>query len=333
MLWELPLMPQQASTIAEKVDALYLFLWGLTAFFTLLIFVLILVFAVKYKRGKVADRSNAPDTDHKLEAVWIVVPLAISLVIFGWATSIFFEQVRPPADAVEYFATGKQWMWKFQSPEGKREVNELHVPKGRNIKVTMTSEDVLHDLFFPAFRTKADVLPGRYTNVWFNATKTGTFHIFCAEYCGMQHSLMIGKVIVMEPDEYERWLTSAASGTAGQATADASETPAQAGERLFTQYGCQTCHQGASGTLGPSLAGVYGSEVELQNGEKVKADDDYMRESILNSSAKIVKGYQGVMPNFKGQISEEEVMNLIAYIKAQQGSGATAQNLTPTGKR
>lgn len=324
-------MPQQASTIAEKVDALYLFLWGVTAFFTLLIFALILFFAVKYKRGRVADRSNAPDTDHKLEAVWIILPLAISLVIFGWATAIFFEQVRPPADAVEYFATGKQWMWKFQSPEGKREVNELHVPKGRNIKVTMTSEDVLHDLFFPAFRTKADVLPGRYTNVWFNATKTGTFHIFCAEYCGMQHSLMIGKVIVMEPNDYERWLTTATSGTAGQATAAGNETPAQAGERLFTQYGCQTCHQSTSGALGPALAGVYGAEVELQSGDKVKADDNYLRESILNSSAKIVKGYQGVMPNFKGQISEEEVMSLIAYIKAQKGSGETAQNLTPTG--
>jgi len=204
--------------------------------------------------------------------------------------------------------------------EGKREINQLHVPVGQSVKLTMTSEDVIHSFFVPAFRVKFDVLPGRYTTAWFNATKPGEYHLFCAEYCGTQHSGMIGKIIVMEPAAFQTWLAEPApivpmtgalnvAGTAGM-------SPLQAGEALFTQKACITCHQAQGGALGPSLVGVAGSTVQLADGSSVVADDAYLRDSILNPAGRVVAGYQPVMPTFQGQLSEEQIMQLIQYIKS-----------------
>jgi cytochrome c oxidase subunit 2 len=317
-MWDFPLFPEQASTMAPRVDNLYFFLVAITAFFTLLIFFLVAFFAIKYRRGTQVDRSNAPASSHKLEVIWIVVPLAIAMVIFAWSTSIYFDITRPPANAREYHVVAKQWMWKFQHPEGKREVNELHVPVGRTVKILMTSEDVIHDLFVPAFRVKQDVLPGRYTQIWFTPTKIGTYHLFCAEYCGTQHSGMIGRMVVMDPVDYQNWLSGAAVG----------ETPAAAGERLFAQYGCNTCHAAGANQRGPSLGGVIGKTVSLKSGETVVADEGYIRESIYTPAAKVVQGYDPVMPSFAGQISEEGVMELIAYIRSLGAAEPTTKEAT-----
>ena len=305
-MWDFPLFPEQASTFAKDVDGLYFALCAVTAFFTLIIYFLIAFFSVKYRRGTQVDRSNPPASNHKLEAVWIIIPLAISLVLFVWSADVFFKMMKMPDDAMEVLAVGKQWMWKFQSPTGHREINELHVPVGRKIKVTMISQDVLHDLYFPAFRVKSDVLPGRYTSLWFEATKVGTYHIFCAEYCGDQHSGMVGRVVVMDPVDYQSWLSGG----------NASETPSAAGERLFTQTGCNTCHQAGGTGRAPALEGIFGTEVALDNGGTARVDEDFLRESITNPRARIHAGYDPIMPTYAGQISEEGIMHLIAYIKS-----------------
>ncbi len=307
-MWDFPILPEQASTFAGEVDLFYFALVGLTAFFTILIYVGIWWFSVHYRRGKKADRSNAPTANHKLEAVWIVIPLIIVLAIFGWSTKIYFDIKIPPTNTMKIHAIGKQWMWKFVNEEGTYEVNELHVPVNRAVEISMISQDVLHDLYFPAFRTKQDVLPGRYTSLWFEATEVGSYHMFCAEYCGLLHSGMIGKIHVMEEDDYEAWLRGAGSGS-GEAMSD--------GEILWNDLACNTCHGGPEETnlLGPSLNGMYGTEQKMSDGSMVLADDDFLRESILVPTAKIADGYLPVMPTFKGQVSEEQIIQLISYIK------------------
>jgi cytochrome c oxidase subunit 2 len=237
-----------------------------------------------------------------------------------WGAVVFFHAQRPPKGAIEIYAVGKQWMWKFQHMDGQREINELHVPIGQPVKLTMISQDVIHSFFVPAFRVKQDVLPGRYTTVWFQATKTGKYHLFCAEYCGTQHSGMIGSVVVMEPAQYQAWL----AGGGGEGSL------AQSGEKLFQDLACNTCHRSDSGARGPDLAGVFGSQVTLQGGQKLAADEAYIRESILNPQAKLVMGFQPIMPTFQGQVSEEGLMQLVAYIKTLQkgqsmAPGAEAQ--------
>jgi cytochrome c oxidase subunit 2 len=219
---------------------------------------------------------------------------------------LYFRNSEAPRGAMEIFVTGKQWMWKVEHPEGQREINEVHVPLGRPVKLTMTSEDVIHDFFVPAFRVKKDVLPGRFTTLWFEATKTGTFHLFCAQYCGAFHAGMIGSIIVQEPDEYERWL---AGGTPG-------ESMEQAGAKIFQSSGCSTCHVADGSGLGPSLLGFYGNPVKLTTGETVTADDAYVRESLLLPKAKVVLGYSPIMPSFQGQMTEEQINNVVAYLRA-----------------
>jgi cytochrome c oxidase subunit 2 len=307
------LFPDQASTVAPRVDALYFFLIGMSVFFTVLIAGLIVLFALRYRRGSKADRTLGHG--HMwAEAVWIGVPLVISMVIFVWAAKLYFFMVRPPADAMEINVVAKQWMWKFQHPQGNREIDNLHVPAGRPVKLRMISQDVIHSFFVPAFRTKQDVIPGRYTTTWFEATQLGEFHLFCAEYCGTNHSLMKGRVTVMAPADYQAWLGGTTLG----------EPPAVAGQRLFEQLRCASCHQAAAGvaTRGPPLEGLFGQQVPLVNGQKVLADDDYLRESILKPRAKVVAGFQPIMPTFEGQVSEEGLMNLIAYIKSLGPQGA-----------
>ena len=314
-----PFVPESASTISGDVDALYFYISGVTVFFTLLISLVIIFFVIKYRRRNPFEIPRPIEGSTKLETLWSVIPLLIAISIFAWGAKVYFAQYRPPKNAIEVYVVGKQWMWKFQHTTGQREINELHVPVGRKIKLIMATEDVIHDVFVPAFRIKADVVPGRYTTEWFEATKPGRYHLFCAEYCGMNHSGMGGWVVVMEPAEFDNWL----SGNAN------SMSPAAAGQQMFESLGCVSCH-GANGEggRGPALLGVFGSQVVLNNGQTVNADEGYIRESILNPQAKIVTGFGPIMPSFQGQVSEEQLLQLVAYVK----SLSTAKAETPTTK-
>ena len=316
-----PVFPDQASDVARSVDQLMLFaLSGLVVFSTL-IAALVLVFMVRYRRkheGEVGvDVYETNPKSHVLELVWSVIPLGLLLVLFGWGTKVFFDQNRPPAGAAQYWVTGRQWMWKIQHPNGRREINELHVPVGQAVQLRMISEDVIHDFFVPAFRIHVDVLPSRYTTYWFKANKTGEFHLFCGQYCGTEHSRMVGKVVVMEPRAYEAWLAGEPAGGAPPAVAS--------GEQLFVSKSCNTCHRPDSSARAPILNGLFGTQVTMQDGTKVTANEDYIRESILNPAAKIVQGYQPVMPTFKGQVTEEELIQLVNFVKTLKApdGGAT----------
>ena len=305
-----PFSPEQASTFAPEVDALYLYLVLITLFFSTVISALIIYFAVKYRRRH-ADEVPRPNAGSlPLEIAWTILPLLISMTIFVWAASVFFKLYRAPRNATEIFVVGKQWMWKFQHPTGQREINELHVPVGQRIRLTMTTEDVLHSFFIPAFRIKSDVVPGRYTQAWFEATKTGRYYIFCTEYCGLNHSGMGGYVEVMEPAAYQQWLAGGAS-----------DSPAAQGQKIFQDRGCATCHQADQQGRGPMLQGLFGKQQPLQDGSAVTVDEAYIRESILNPQAKVVAGFQPIMPTYQGQLSEDQILQLIAYIRSL-GTGA-----------
>jgi cytochrome c oxidase subunit II len=313
-----PFLPPSASTLSGKVDALYFYLIGITGFFTLLIIGALILFMLKYRRRSPYEIPRPIAGSHKLETLWSVIPFILAMSFFVWGSQLYFEQSRPPGNAVEVYVVGKQWMWKVQHTTGQREINELHVPVGRKIKLIMTSEDTIHDFFVPAFRIKADVLPGRYTNQWFEATKSGTYHLFCAEYCGMNHSGMIGSVIVMESPEFDNWL----SGNSNP------QSPSVAGQQLYQTLGCLSCHGAAGeGGRGPALAGVFGSQVFLTNGKSVEADEAYIRESIVDPTAKLVDGFGAIMPTFQGQVSEEQLMQILAFIKSLQIQ--TPQLITP----
>ena len=310
---DFPLFPAQASTIAWQVDALYAFLLVLTVVFCLLVFGMVIIFAIKYRRRSEDEQPEQTHGNLVLELSWTIIPLFLSLFVFLLGADVFFRLQRPPSDPLEVYAVGKQWMWKIQHESGKREINTLHVPKGQPVRLTMTSEDVIHDFFIPAFRVKNDVLPGRYTTLWFEATQTGEFHLFCAEYCGTQHSGMIGKVIVLEPADYHDWLMGASSG----------ESMVEAGERQFQKLGCETCHKSTATGRGPSLVGLYDKPVTLSNGQEIVVDSDYIRESILLPRAKIVAGYEPIMPIFEGQISEQSLLQIVSYIKSLSESEVT----------
>lgn len=319
------LFPEAASSIAFQVDALYAYMVLISAFFSLLIAVLVVYFAIKYRRRN--DEVPEAVDEHSmggmiLEIVWSVIPLGLSLVMFAWGASIFFTESRPPADSLEVFVTGKQWMWKIQHNEGAREINELHIPVNRDIRLTLTSEDVIHDFYVPAFRTKTDVLPGRYTTEWFRPTKIGKYHIFCAEYCGTKHSGMIGWVYVMSEADYNNWL-GAGSGEGSMA---------EQGESLFNQLGCGTCHpsvmNGQNGRC-PNLNGLFGNTVPLKDGSRVKADEAYIRESILYPQAKIVMGYDDIMPTFKGLVTEDGLLKLVEYVRSLGSANGRVSSATP----
>ena len=313
----LRLWPEQASTIAPQTDALLLFLLGVSLFFSLLIAGLIVYFMVRYRRRPGVD--HAPDVHGSLalEGAWTVIPFVIAMAMFFWGASIFATIQHAPTDALPINVVGRQWMWKLQHLEGRREINELHVPVGRPVKLTMTSEDVIHSFYVPAFRIKQDAVPGRYSTVWFEATKPGTYHLFCAEYCGTLHSGMIGWIVALEPAAFEAWL-------AGQEPGAATVPVAVAGEAIFRAQACGTCHRADGGGQGPALNGLFGKPVRIQSGETVVADEGYIRESILNPQAKIVAGYQPVMPTFQGLLAEEDVMRLIAYVKSlKAGEGGS----------
>jgi cytochrome c oxidase subunit II len=301
-----PLFPEAASTIASRVDALYFFLIGITVFFSLLIAVLIVYYAVKYRRSLPREIGQRIPTNYTLEIAWTVIPLMLTMVIFVWGSRVFFAMSHPPDETLNIYVVGKQWMWKFQHLDGQREIDELHVPAGRDVKLIATSEDVIHDFFVPAFRVKADVLPGRYVTIWFNATRPGRYRLFCAEYCGTKHSGMTGEVVVMDAPGYQAWLSGGAS----------QQTLTEEGQQLFSELACNTCHRSDLQGRGPVLEGVFGTAVTLQSGQKVTADEGYVRESILNPAAKVVAGYQPIMPTFQGQVNEEQLLALVEYVKS-----------------
>ena len=307
-----PLFPEQASTMAGRVDNLYFFLLAISTFFSVLIAGLIVFYAIRYRRRDPLSVGEVLHGMMALEIGWTVIPFIISMVIFVWGASVFFAISRPPDETLNIYVVGKQWMWKFQHLDGQREINELHVPLGRDVKLIATSEDVIHDVFVPAFRVKADVIPGRYVTIWFRATKPGRYHLFCAEYCGTRHSGMTGEVIVMEPAEYQAWLSG---GGQGGSLADA-------GQQLFNELACNTCHRPDAQGRGPVLDGLLGKTVTLQSGDTIVADEAYVRESILNPSAKITAGYQPIMPTFQGLVSEEQLLELIEYVKSLQSQKA-----------
>jgi cytochrome c oxidase subunit 2 len=324
MFTNFPFFPQQASAQAGQVDAVYFFLVAVTAFFSLLIATLIVVFVVKYRRRHDDEVGAAIHGSLPLELLWSVIPFGIVMVMFVWGAKVFFDLYRVPAGAMEIFVVGKQWMWKIQHADGQREINELHVPIGRPVKLVMGSEDVIHSFFIPEFRVKADVIPGRYNVLWFEATKAGTYHLFCAEYCGTKHSGMVGNVIAMEPADFQAWLGGGA----------ASDSPVAAGEKLFSSLTCNTCHLQNQQGRGPVLTNLFGSKVALQNGATVIADEAYIRESIVNPQAKLVAGFQPSMPTFQGLVTEEQLLQLIAYVRSlsQQGAAPAAAGTTAPTK-
>ena len=314
------LFPDSASRIAEKVDQIYLGMIGVTAFFTLLIATLILIFIVHYHFTRTANRrlSRSRLLHWGLEIGWMAVPLAILLVAFVAGAAVYIEEHQPPADPLEISVVGTPWMWKVAHASGAREINTLHVPVGRPVRLRMTSEDVIHSVFVPAFRVKQDVLPGRYTALWFEPTVPGRYHLFCAEFCGTDHSRMRGEVVVLEPEEYAAWAITNV------------EPPDQVGRRVIDTFGCRQCHDEAGVGVAPKLAGLFGSRVLLADGRTVTADEDYVRRSILHPQADVVAGYRPVMPTFAGAIDADQIDAVIAYLKSTvDPADATASEETP----
>ena len=323
---QLPLYPEQASNFGVPVDSLMLFVIAVCLFFTVAITAAVVYFFFRYKRKK-DDEIGAPiHGDLRLEIAWIVLPFFLLMAMFGWGAVIYVDYRHTPADTLDVYVIGKQWMWKLQQPDGRREINELHVPVNRNVRLIMASEDVIHDFAVPAFRVKMDVVPGHYNTMWFRPTKTGRYHFFCSQYCGTSHAIMGGWVVVMEQDEYAAWL----AGTSG--TGD----PVALGAKLYSDLACSTCHLPDGKGRGPSYNGVFGSKVKLADGSTITADEAYIRESILQPNAKIVAGFQPVMPSFQGLVSEDQILALTAFIKAQKDQpapGKAAAGEPATGKK
>lgn len=301
-----PLFPPEASDVARHTDDLYWALIGISALTLLVVFGPIVYFLFKYRRGKPANRRPLHLPETAIELTWTFIPIVIFTGLFAWGANVYWLVERPPANAMNIDVVGKQWMWKMQHPEGNREIDELHVPVGRNVKLTLASQDVIHSFFLPAFRIKQDVVPGRYTTLWFNAKKPGTFHLFCSEYCGTHHSAMIGRVVVMEPAAYQQWLMQGQPGS----------TLAESGARLYRELGCSGCHEGSTVVRAPPLRGLFGKPAPLQGGQIVTADEAYIRDSILLPAKDIAAGYTNDMPSFQGRLSEDQLFELIEYIKS-----------------
>jgi cytochrome c oxidase subunit II len=303
MPW-LPIYPPQASSISSEVDSLALLLFVLSLLTAVSIFVLIVVFCVRYRR-RPGNEIGQPDRNTTaVEITWTIVPLLLCMIPFVWGARIYLQEAQPPADAMEIFVVAKQWMWKTEQPGGQEEINTLHVPTGHPVKLTMTSQDVIHSFYVPAFRVKADVLPGRYTTLWFTATQPGQYTLYCAQYCGTDHAAMTGQVVAMMPGDYANWLNTGAT---------AFQSPAAQGRKLFQQYGCVDCHEA---NRAPSLQGLYGQPVLLSDGSTVIADANYVRQKLLTPAATIPAGYQPIMPSFAGRLSEEDILAIIAYIQS-----------------
>jgi cytochrome c oxidase subunit II len=313
------LFPREASTIAPYTDALYFFLLLITVVGLVLVGTLVFGFSIRYRK---AEHPVAIPVEGStlLEATWTIIPLALFLIVFVWGALLYFRIYTPPANSMNIYVVGKQWMWKAEHPGGQHEINALHVPTGRPIQLTMISQDVFHSFSIPDFRVKREVIPGRYSTVWFEATTPGTYHIFCTQYCGTNHSEMIGEVTVLTPDDYEKWTASSTSGM----------SLAQNGERLFASMGCNACHSGNAAARGPNLAGVYGTKLTLANGSEVLVNDAYLRDAILNPSQHVTAGYAPIMPTYQGQISEDGLIDLVEYLKTLKTNYRVQQTLTTT---
>ena len=296
--------PREASTIAPYMDALYFFLLAMTVVGILLVGTLLLTFTIRYRKEKNPVATHIEGST-LLEATWTIIPLAIFLVCFVWGALLYFRIYSPPVNAMNIYIVGKQWMWKAEHPGGQHEINALHIPTGRPVQLTMISQDVFHSFSIPDFRVKREVIPGRYSTVWFNATDPGTYHLFCTQYCGTQHSGMIGQITAMTPEDYDKWTQQSTSGM----------SLAQNGERLFASLGCNACHSGNAAARGPSLAGVYGSKLQLADGSQVLVNDAYLRNAILNPSQHVTAGYAPIMPTYQGQISEDGLIDLVEFIR------------------
>jgi cytochrome c oxidase subunit 2 len=310
------LFPAEASGIAPYVDALYFFLVAMTIFGTTFVAILLLVFSVRYRREKNPVATQVEGST-LLEATWTIIPLAIFLVTFVWGALLYFRIYDPPANAMNIYIVGKQWMWKAEHPGGQHEINALHIPTGKPIQLTMISQDVFHSFSIPDFRIKREVIPGRYSTVWFEPTQVGVYHLFCTQYCGTQHSGMVGEITVMTPGDYKKWLEQSNSG----------QSLAQNGERLYASMGCNSCHNGTAAARGPSLAGVYGSKLTLTDGRQILVDDAYLRNAILNPSEHVTAGFAPIMPTYQGQISEDGLIDLVEFIKNMQSNYRVQQTL------
>ncbi len=311
------LFPREASTIAPYTDALYFFLLLITVVGLVLVGALVFGFSIRYRKSE-HPVAIPVEGSTLLEATWTIIPLALFLIVFVWGALLYFRIYTPPANSMNIYVVGKQWMWKAEHPGGQHEINALHVPTGRPIQLTMISQDVFHSFSIPDFRVKREVIPGRYSTVWFEATTPGTYHIFCTQYCGTNHSAMIGEVTVLSPDDYEKWTQSSTSGM----------SLAQNGERLFASMGCNACHSGSAAARGPNLAGVYGSKLKLASGSEVLVNDAYLRDAILNPSQHITAGYAPIMPTYQGQISEDGLIDLVEYLKTLKSNYRVQQTLT-----
>jgi cytochrome c oxidase subunit 2 len=313
------LFPAEASTIAPYTDALYFFLILISLIGLVIVALLVGTFSVLYnkRRHPVAVQIEGSTL---LEATWTIIPLGLFLIAFVWGALLYFRIYNPPPNAMNIYIVGKQWMWKAEHPGGQHEINALHIPIGRPIQLTLISQDVFHSFSIPAFRVKREAIPGRYTTVWFQATKVGSYHLFCTQYCGTAHSAMIGEIIVQTPEDYQAWLASSVSGA----------SLAQNGERLFATLSCNACHNANPDSRGPSLANVYGSKLQLVTGGSVQVDDGYLRDAILNPSMHVTAGYAPIMPTYQGQISEEGIISLVEYIKTLDSNYRVQQTLNTT---
>ncbi len=300
--WYIP----AASTSAAEVDHLFWALMAITCAVLALVFGLMLLYVVRYRAGSPVDRASLAEKSWRFEISWTAATLVVFLGLFFWGADLYVRLYNPPAGALKLDVVGKQWMWKIEHPTGQREINSLHVPVDTPVELIMTSEDVIHDLSIPAFRIKHDVLPGRYDALWFQPTQTGSYHLFCTQFCGTDHAAMIGEVVVLSQPDYQRWLDAQAPG----------ETLAKAGETLFARYGCSGCHDGTSTVKAPPLAGLYGSPVTLADGRQVVADDRYLHDAITLPASQPVAGYPPLMPSFAGRIAEEDLFKLVAYLKS-----------------
>ena len=319
--------PPEASKIAADTDALYFFLVGISIIGMVAVCILVFGFSIRYRKDRHPEATQIEGST-LLEATWTIIPLALFMVCFVWGALLYFRIYDPPTNAMNIYIVGKQWMWKAEHPGGQHEIDSLHVPINQAVRLTMISQDVFHSFSIPAFRVKREVIPGRYTTVWFEATEPGTYHLFCTQYCGTLHSQMIGQIVAMRPEEYQAWIAGSTSGT----------SLAQNGERLFASLGCNACHTGEANGRGPNLAAAYGTKLQLTNGSSVTVDDAFLRDAILNPSMHVTTGYAPIMPTYQGQVSEEGLIDLVEYIKnlnsnyrVQQTTTTTQTQLAPTG--
>jgi cytochrome c oxidase subunit 2 len=311
------IFPPEASTVAPWSDGLYFFLILISLFGLALVAALMVLFCVKYRR-QVHPVAVQIEGSTLLEASWTIIPLALFMICFVWGALLYFRIYDPPTNAMNIYIVGKQWMWKAEHPGGQHEIDSLHIPINRQVQLTMISQDVFHSFSIPAFRVKREVIPGRYSTVWFEATAAGTYHLFCTQYCGTDHSAMIGEIVAMTPDDYQKWASGSTSGA----------SLAQNGERLFASLGCNSCHSGEASARGPNLAQVYGSQLQMTDGSSITANDAFLREAILNPSTRVTAGYAPIMPTYQGQVSEEGLIDLVEYIKNLNSNYRVQQTLT-----